>query len=107
VFFRPGDDSEVEYISKELEEVIDDLSNSRSRQVMHQLNLYPVLATHAHTRPFHQRWLNAITGIVLPLGIFFYIRMLRFRLRLYNDLKTIQKTSNSIIELTIHNNEPN
>ncbi|MBQ9355752.1 MAG: LptF/LptG family permease [Prevotella sp.] len=104
VFFRPGDDQEVEGISKELEQVIDDLSNSRQAQVIHLLNQYPVLATHAHTRPFRQRWLNAITGIILPLGAFFYIRMLRFRLRLYKDLKTIQKTSNSIIDYT--NNEP-
>ena len=57
------------------------------------------MATHAHTRPFRQRWLNALTGIILPLGIFFYIRMLRFRLRLYKDLKTIEKTSNAIIEI--------
>ncbi|MCR4602775.1 MAG: LptF/LptG family permease [Prevotella sp.] len=99
VFFRPGDDRQIIDISERLETVIDDLSNTRDQQVLHLLNQYPVLATHAHTRPFRQRWLNALTGIILPLGIFFYIRMLRFRLRLYKDLKTIEKTSNSIIEL--------
>ena len=98
VFFRPGDDRQIIDISERLEAVIEDLSNSRDKQTLHLLNQYPVLATHAHTRPFRQRWLNALTGIILPLGIFFYIRMLRFRLRLYKDLKTIEKTSNSIIE---------
>ena len=98
VFFRPGDDRQIIDISERLETVIDDLSNSREKQTLHLLNQYPVLATHAHTRPFRQRWLNALTGIILPLGIFFYIRMLRFRLRLYKDLKTIEKTSNAIIE---------
>ena len=97
VFFRPGDDQQIMDINERLETVIDDLSNSRDRQVIHLLNQYPVLATHAHTRPFRRRWLNAITGIVLPLGLFFYIRMLRFRLRLHKDLKTIEKTSNAII----------
>ena len=97
VFFRPGDDRQIIDISERLEAVIDDLSNSRDKQTLHLLNQYPVLATHAHTRPFRQRWLNALTGIVLPLGIFFYIRMLRFRLRLHKDLKTIEKTSNAII----------
>jgi len=99
VFFRPGDDRQIIDISERLETVIDDLSNSREKQTLHLLNQYPVLATHAHTRPFRQRWLNALTGIILPLGIFFYIRMLRFRLRLYKDLKTIEKTSNAIIDI--------
>ena len=98
VFFRPGDDRQIIDISERLENVIDDLSNSRDKQTLHLLNQYPVLATHAHTRPFRRRWLNAIMGIVLPVGIFFYFRMLRFRLRLYKDLKTIEKTSNAIIE---------
>ncbi|MCR4959518.1 MAG: LptF/LptG family permease [Prevotella sp.] len=96
VFFRPGDDRQIIDISERLENVIDDLSNTRDKQMLHLLNQYPVLATHAHTRPFRQRWLNALMGIILPLGIFFYIRMLRFRLRLYKDLKTIEKTSNAI-----------
>ncbi len=103
VFFRPGDDRQIIDISERLETVIDDLSNTRDKQVLHLLNQYPVLATHAHTRPFRQRWLNALTGIILPVGIFFYIRMLRFRFRLYKDLKTIEKTSNAIVD-TIKNN---
>ena len=98
VFFRPGDDQCIEQINQQLETVIDDLSNTRDAMVLHQLNLYPILATHAHTRPFRRRWLNALTGIILPLGIFFYIRMLRFRLRLYRDLKTIERTSDRLIE---------
>ena len=105
VFFRPGDDRQIIDISERLETVIEDLSNSRDKQTLHLLNQYPVLATHAHTRPFRQRWLNALTGIILPLGIFFYIRMLRFRVRLYKDLKTIEKTSNAIIDLTKSSNE--
>ena len=100
VFFRPGDDQQIMDINERLETVIDNLSNSRDRQVIHLLNQYPVLATHAHTRPFRRRWLNAITGIVLPLGLFFYIRMLRFRLRLHKDLKTIEKTSQAIVTHT-------
>ena len=97
VFFRPGDDQSIEQISERLEAVIDDLGNTRDAVVMHHLNEYPVLATHAHTRPFRRRWLNALTGLVLPLGIFFYFRMLRFRLRLYKDLKHVEKTSAAIV----------
>ena len=102
VFFRAGDDQDIQRISDELEAVIEDLSNTRDAVILHQLNNYPVLATHAHTRPFRRRWLNALTGLILPLGLFFYFRMLRFRLRLYRDLKTIERTSDAIIK---RNNE--
>ena len=100
VFFRPGDDQQIVEINDRLENVIDDLSNTRDKQVMHLLNQYPVLATHAHTRPFRRSWLNAITGILLPVGLFVYFRMLRFRLRLYHDLKTIEKVNEGIISQT-------
>ena len=96
VFFKPGNDHEIEQISQQLEDVIEDLGNTRDRQIIDLLNKLPVLATHAHTRPFRQRWLNAMTGLILPLGIFFYCRMWRFRLRLWHDLKTIVQANETI-----------
>ena len=97
VFFRPGDDHDIQRISDELEAVIEDLGYSCDRSILHDLNSYPVLATHAHTRPFRKTWLNIITGLFLPLGIFFYFRMIRYRLRLYRDLRDIRTTSERII----------
>ena len=41
--------------------------------------------------------MNVVTGLVLPIGIFFYFRMIRFRLRLYKDLRIIRNTSERII----------
>ena len=80
-----------------MEETIEDLSYSRDRTILHELNHYPILATHAHTRPFRRKWMNIVAGLILPLGIFFYIRMLRFRLRLYKDLRDILATSEKIV----------
>ncbi len=97
VFFRSGDDQIVSDISETLEEVIEDLSNTRDKIIINEINNYPILATHAHTRPFRKKWLNVITGLIVPLGIFFYLRMLRFRLRLYHDLKVISKSNQTII----------
>ncbi|MBR1447707.1 MAG: LptF/LptG family permease [Prevotella sp.] len=97
VFFHPGDDHQIEYISDQLEDIIEDLSYSRDRTILHELNHYPILATHAHTRPFRRKWMNIVAGLILPLGIFFYIRMLRFRLRLYKDLRDILATSEKIV----------
>ena len=96
VFFRPGDDQAISHISDRLEEVIEDLSNTRDKVILNEVNTYPILATHAHTRPFRRKWLNVATGLIVPVGIFFYIRMLRFRLRLYRDLKVIDKANKAI-----------
>ena len=98
VFFREGDDHFISEISEQLEATIEDLSNTRDKVILNALNTYPILATHAHTRPFVRRWLNIIVGLVIPLGIFFYFRMLRFRLRLYRDLKVVVKANNIITE---------
>ncbi|MBQ9215996.1 MAG: LptF/LptG family permease [Prevotella sp.] len=98
VFFRPGDDQEIERIVSELENTIEDLTNTKDRQIITYLNHYPVVATHAHTRPFRQKWLNIITGLVLPVGLFFYLRMCRFRFRLRVDLNKITETNSLIVK---------
>ncbi|MBR1767628.1 MAG: LptF/LptG family permease [Prevotella sp.] len=97
VFFREGDDQRIEEINKELELVIEDLGNCPDKQLLGELNNYPVIDPDAHTRPFRKKWLNIITGLIIPLGLFFYIRMIRFRLRLYKDLRTIRHTSDKVI----------
>ena len=97
VFFRPGNDHAIEQISGVLEVAIEDLSYSTNNYVLMKINQYPIIATHSHTRPFERRWLNALTGIFLPTGIFFYFRMLRFRFRLYRDLQNIVRVSDKLI----------
>ena len=97
VFFRPGDDHAIEHIADVLETAIEDLSATRSKIVLSKLNQYPVIAVRAHTRPFQRRWLNALTGLLLPAGVFFYFRMLRFRFRLHKDLQQIQHVSEELI----------
>ena len=77
--------------------VIEDLSNTRNRIILTEVNQYPILITRAHTRPFEYRWLNIISAIIIPVGLFLYCRMWGFRLRLYRDLKTIKQTNENII----------
>ena len=97
VFFRPGDDQEIATLNDALETTIEDLTNSRDKRVIMLLNRYPVIAPHAHTRPFRRKWLNIITGLFLPTGIIFYVRMIRFRFRLYKDLQHILRTNGKLI----------
>ena len=101
VFFRPGDDHEIEHINNVLEVAIEDLSFTRNNYVLTMLNQFPVLMTHAHVRPFQRRWLNIVTGLFLPTGVFFYIRMIRFRIRLYRDLQDIIRINKKLIPKVI------
>jgi lipopolysaccharide export system permease protein len=102
VFFRPGDDHEIEYICNVLETAIEDLSYTKDNYVLTKINQYPIIATHAHTRPFQRKWLNVVTGIFLPTGVFFYIRMIRFRFRLYKDLQHIQRINQKLIPRVVN-----
>ena len=97
VFFNASDDHEIEKIDEVLESAIEDLGNTRDRLILSELNHYPIIMTHAHTRPFSRKWMNVVTGLILPVGLFFYLRMWRFRLRLYRDLHTIRQVSGKIV----------
>ena len=97
VFFKYAPDHEIERINEEMEAVIEDLSNTRDKVVLHELNQYPILSAKAHTRPFEKRWLNMVVGIIFPIGAVLYVRMWMFRLRLLRDLRTIRQTNQNII----------
>ena len=97
VFFRPGDDHEIEHLNNAMETAIEDLSFTTDKYVLMKINQYPIIATHAHTRPFQRRWLNIVTGLFLPTGLFFYFRMIRFRIRLYKDLQHIIRINKKLI----------
>jgi len=98
VFFHYEPDHEIERINDELEAVIADLENSRDRYVIGYLNEYPRLSVKAHTRPFERRWMNIIAAIIVPVGLFLYLRMWSFRIRLAKDLRDIHQTNGKMIE---------
>ena len=98
VFFHYEPDHEIERINDELEAVIADLENSRDRYVIGYLNEYPRLSVKAHTRPFERRWMNIIAAIIVPVGMFLYLRMWSFRIRLAKDLRDIHQTNGKMIE---------
>ena len=97
VFFKYQPDHEIERINEELESVIEDLGNTKDKIILHELNRYPVLSVKAHTRPFERKWLNIVAAILVPVGITLYLRMWRFRLRLFHDLKVVKLTNTNIV----------
>ena len=96
VFFRYRPDHEIEHINERLEEVIEDLSNTRDKLILTEINNYPILEPKAHTRPFERRWMNITAAVIVPVGIFLYFRMVRFRLRLSRDLAAIKAINDRI-----------
>lgn len=98
VFTNHGHDDKIANISEQMEALIEELSNSKDGPLLNLMNNYPILSTKAHKSPFDNRWLNLLAGIIIPVGVFFYIRIWLFGKRLDKDLKAIVKTNTDIQE---------
>lgn len=98
IFFHYREDREVERLSGRLEALIEELHNSRDNSILMYINMYPILEPDAHTRPFHSARLNVCAGLFFPLGLFFWLRIWRYRMRLWNDMNSIQKINTLIID---------
>ena len=92
IFFRPRPDHQVTQINATLEAIVEQLSNSRNNRVIALLNRFPIIYVNAHTSPFERRWTSALAGLFFPLGCLLWLRIWRFRLRLWRDMKTIVAT---------------
>ena len=98
-------DVEVERIVERLEELIDEMSNTKDFRLLSALNNYPVVPERAHVRPFRNYWLNMLCMVFLPVGLFFYFRIWLFRLRLNKDMERIRKVNADVIEIIRNNLE--
>lgn len=98
-FFRHVRDTEVEEINARMEAIVEELSNSRNKFVLSELNKLPLLFVYAHTSPFSRHWLNVAAGLLFPIGVVLWFRIWRFRLVLNRDMKVIARTSNRLIQL--------
>ncbi|MBR1732878.1 MAG: LptF/LptG family permease [Alloprevotella sp.] len=99
IFFRSRPDRLAARISDRLEDVIEELSNTRTPAILHVLNSFPVIYVRAHTAPFENRRLNVACGILFPVGAVLWMRIWRFRLRLFRDMKQIVKGLDELIPL--------
>ena len=92
IFFHHKADAKVEDLNERMEQVVEELSNSRSASVIAELNRLPVIYVHAHTSPFSSHWANVVSGSVFPVGVVLWLRIWRFRLRLLRDVNQIVKS---------------
>ena len=98
IFFVDGPSNAIADINAGMENVIEELSNSKDGPILNGLNNYPILSTQAHKSPSDLRWLNILLGVCIPVGLFFYIRIWLFGKRLDKDLKKIIQTNTNIQE---------
>ncbi|MCM1313563.1 MAG: LptF/LptG family permease [Bacteroides sp.] len=96
LYFRNERDEDIEALREKIEAVVEDLSNSRDKKILYDLNDMPVLDAYSHTAPFRNRKWNMAAGILFPVGIGLMFRIVRFRRRLKTDLRTIIKTGTSL-----------
>lgn len=98
LFFQYEEDVEVIGIDNRLETMVEELHNSQDARLVAMLNELPILVPDAHTRPFSNARRNMAAGIILPVGLFFFFRVWRYRVRLWRDMAVIQKQAQNIIE---------
>ncbi len=96
IFTNNEKNSHIRELSDKLESLVEELGNSKDYRVLQITNTFPVLLTNAHKSPFSNRWLNMLAGIIVPVGLFFYLRIWRFSLRLHKDLQQIITTSHNL-----------
>ena len=91
---------ELQKTDVSLNNIIDQLGNSRNPLIIEKINFYPVISVRAHGAPLPRKWMNIAAGMIFPIGMMFYLRVLFFRYRLKEDLKqtiTINKEIQHII----------
>lgn len=98
LFFRTRPDQRMEQLSDRIEELVEDLANTRDMHVLDTLNRVPFIYAHAHTTPFSRQWINYVFGVLFPLGLIIWVRAWRFRLRLARDLRQTIKCMTKLEE---------
>lgn len=96
IFTNNEHDDAIREISLQIENLIEELSNSKDNILLNMLNKYPYLSVKAHKSLFDNRWLNLIFGIIVPAGLLVWLNIWRYRVRLDKDLKVILKTNEEL-----------
>lgn len=96
IFTNNEHDDAIREISLQMENLIEELSNSKDNILLNMLNKYPYLSVKAHKSLFDNRWQNLIFGIIVPAGLLVWLNIWRYRVRLDKDLKVILKTNEEL-----------
>lgn len=96
LFFRDVDSSNLDSFGDGIEDVINELSNSRDKVVLNMINKIPIMPVYGIEPPFKKVWFNKVVGVVLPLGLLFYLRAWFFSIYLKKHINTITEVTSEL-----------
>ncbi len=101
IFFGDGNEKIITDLSEQLDTLVEEMSNSNNKKIIQLLNMLPVIEAEPIVSPFKNKWINTLSIIIFPVGIFIYTRACIYRIRLLQDLIKLEQTAKKINERLI------
>lgn len=103
-FWKEGKkDLVAEQINRQLETIIDELSNSDRILILNKLMDYPILSGYKHHSPFNA-WAGLLAAVIFPVGLPLYLVAMYKRKLLLHDLRTVARVNGELNQLIINDN---
>ena len=99
------DRTRLHSLSKEVETVVEYLSNSRDKMVINRLMDLPIMRSLWLYKPSSYKWIGITCVILFPIGLPIYLLGISSQKHLLNEIKSILKTCDDL-EKSINNNNP-
>lgn len=90
---KGGADVELSDIRSQVEEIVNELGNSRDVMVLDHINQYPLFSDTDHLTPIRKKWMNIAAGILFPIGGLLWLRAEFFRRRRLKNMLKIEEVS--------------
>lgn len=94
-----GRDQAAELLAVEMDEIIEELSNSDQNLVLNKLMDYPVISGYNKLNTKISDKQGMAVGLILPVGLPVYLLATYQRKLMLHDIHTIQKTSGELIDI--------
>lgn len=94
-----GRDYNAELIAKEMESIIEELSNSDQNLVLNKLMDYPIISGYMKINSRINNKLGVAVGLFIPIGLPLYLLAVYQRKLLRHDIETVKKASEDMVEI--------
>lgn len=96
LFFEGVNNDEIESFNKELEDLVEELGNSKDRFVLDMLNNIPIIPIYGVESPYNKNIVNRILGVFFPLGLLFQFRAWLFSRKILWQLEKTATVTESM-----------
>lgn len=103
-FWKEGKkDAAAEKINRQLETIIDELSNSDRILILNRLMDYPILNGYKHHSPFNA-WAGFLAAVIFPVGMPLYLIAMYKRKLLLHELHAVIRINGELTQLINNDN---